>query len=310
MPAASAALQLGVRRWTVPWVRLRRVLIRTARLTAILYGALLVVLFLAQGWMVLPGRFSRGTPQARFAPPPGTELVHLTTSQGEPVTALFGPALNADGSPRPDDARRPSLLLFYGTGSWLRNFVPRFEGFRRLGVNVLVPEYVGYGLSGGEASEGGCYRTADAAYAYLLSRPDVDLRRVVIGGVSLGGAVAIDLAARKPASGLVTVSTFTTMTAMAGRQVPIAPVSLILHQRFESSRKIRRVHCPILMLHGTADPFIPHAMMGSLAAAATAPVTQVDVPRADHENALSIDGPEPAAHLREFLERVEPGGGR
>ena len=43
-----------------------------------------------------------------------------------------------------------------------------FERFRRLGVNVLIPEYVGYGMSGGKPSERGCRGTADAAYEYLV----------------------------------------------------------------------------------------------------------------------------------------------
>ena len=38
-----------------------------------------------------------------------------------------------------------------------------FDQFRRLGLNVLIPEYVGYGMSGGKPSETGCRETADAA---------------------------------------------------------------------------------------------------------------------------------------------------
>jgi fermentation-respiration switch protein FrsA (DUF1100 family) len=159
-------------------------------------------------------------------------------------------------------------------------------------------------MSGGTASEAGCYRTADAAYAHLLSRPDVDPRRIIIAGISLGGAVAIDLASRKPASGLLTFSTFTSMTDMARRQHPYVPVSLLLHERFESREKIRRVHCPILMFHGTADPLIPFSMMGRLAGAAGAPATLVPVPRADHDGVFTTGGEEPVRHLRAFFDAV------
>ena len=49
-----------------------------------------------------------------------------------------------------------------------------FDRFRRLGLNVLIPEYVGYGMSGGKPSEAGCRDTADAAYEHLRKRKDVD----------------------------------------------------------------------------------------------------------------------------------------
>ena len=45
----------------------------------------------------------------------------------------------------------------------------RFDRFRRLGLNVIIPDYVGYGMSGGSPSEKGCQATADAAYDYLVS---------------------------------------------------------------------------------------------------------------------------------------------
>jgi fermentation-respiration switch protein FrsA (DUF1100 family) len=290
-----------------PPSRRRRLLgraLRTARALAITYVVLIASMYFLQGWLILPGRRSQGTAEAAVRPVPGTEMVRLRTADGEPIVALFAPALSEDGRPLPDAARRPTLLLFYGTGSWLSSFLPRVERLRRLGVNVLTPEYVGYGLSGGSASEAGCYATADAAYAHLLTRKDVDPQRIIIAGFSLGGAVAIDLASRKPASGLVTFSTFTTMTDMAYRQQPYVPCSLLLQQRFESVRKIRQVRCPILLIHGASDGFIPISMMRRLARAATVPVTQVAVPGADHESLFSVGGDEPVRHLNSFLRAV------
>ena len=84
-----------------------------------------------------------------------------------------------------------------------------FEGLRRLGVNVLIPEYPGYGMSDGRASERGCYAAADVAYDYLARRPDIDRAQIIVAGHSLGGAVAVDLASRRHVAALITLSTFT-----------------------------------------------------------------------------------------------------
>ena len=86
-------------------------------------------------------------------------------------------AARAEGSPTPRPSRRPTLLYFYGNGMCLNDALDAFDHFRRLGANVLIPEYVGYGMSGGQPSESGCRATADAAYDHLQRRKDVDPRR-------------------------------------------------------------------------------------------------------------------------------------
>jgi len=169
--------------------------------------ALLTVLYLAlalpchaslQTSVIFPGHSTQGQPEAQLNPPPGSELIGLRTSRGERIVALFGAALTPEGLPHPSASARPTILFFYGNAMCLSKSMDEFEGFRRLGANVLIPEFVGYGLSEGQPSETGCYETADAAHAYLLTRGDVDRRRIVAAGWSLGAAVALDLASREP----------------------------------------------------------------------------------------------------------------
>lgn len=237
----------------------------------------------AQSWMIFPGRASQGQPWARVAPRQGTELLTLTTAGGERVAALFGPALSAGGQPLEDAASRPTILFFYGNGDCLANARGLLEDFRRLGVNVLVPEYVGYGMSEGEAGEAGCYATADAAYEHLVGRPDVDSGRIYAAGWSLGAAVAVDLASRRPVAGLAAFSAFTSVADMARAFYPFLPVGWILQHRFENEAKIARVSCPVLIGHGRLDRVIPFAMSERLAAAAAGPVTRFEV-ETDHND--------------------------
>src|SRR5580693_5922263 len=103
---------------------------------------------------VFPGHVSRGKASARFGVPAGAELVSLRTRRGRGIKALFSGARRAGA---------PTFLFFYGNDMCLRTAVPVFELLRKLDVNVMIPEYVGYGLSEGRPSEGGCYATAGAA---------------------------------------------------------------------------------------------------------------------------------------------------
>jgi pimeloyl-ACP methyl ester carboxylesterase len=270
----------------------------------LIYVGLLIVLSWFQSRMIFPGQVTQGRPEARVDPP-GSELVTLKAKGGERVVALFGPALPKLGeTPLPDARSRPTILYFYGNGNCLATCLDEFDAFRRLGANVLIAEYLGYGLSGGRASESGCYAAADAAYEHLRSRNDVDMHRIIVAGWSLGGAVAIDLASRREVAGLATFSTFTGMTEMAGRQFPYLPVALLLRHRFESERKMARVTCPVLVGHGRADGLIPFEMSERLAAAAKGPVTRLTIDDANHGDFFSSGGRRVLDVFGQFLDET------
>lgn len=279
--------------------------LRLAFAVPLLYLILLAAMYFEQTWLVLPGRRSQHWKSAVVHPSAGAEIVHFTTASGDSMAALYGSALTPQGTAHPNAARQPTLLYFYGTGAWLKTVVPEIEAFRRLGLNVLCPEYVGYGMSEGAASEANCYASADAAYDYLLNSRNTSPRRIVSVGSSLGGAVAIDLAARKPVAGLVTFSTFTSMNEMAQLKYGFVPVGLLLNQRFASVDKVAQIRCPILMFHGTSDPFIPYSMMERLAARATSPVTQIPVPDADHDHFFATGGYRQLPALSRFIEQIQ-----
>ena len=180
-----------------------------------------------------------------------------------------------------------------------------FEDFRRLGTNVVVADYVGFGQSAGKPSETGCRDTADAVYDYVVKHKDVNATRIVPVGWSLGGAVAIDLAAHKPVAGLVAFSSFARATALARRSFPVFPVKLLLRHRFDSLSKIGRVNCPILIGHGRRDRIVPFWMADELAAAAKTPVTRLTID-SDHNDFFNVGNKEILQALSRFLNQTKP----
>src|SRR5208337_778207 len=143
--------------------RWRSVLVKGARLLMLILVGFLAMLYLLQDRLIFPGSATQGSPQAGVHPRSGAELLELATSRGERVAALYGPALLPDGRPHPAASSRPALVYFYGNAMCLAYAEPEFDRFRRLGLNVLIPDYLGYGLSGGKASETGCRETAETA---------------------------------------------------------------------------------------------------------------------------------------------------
>jgi fermentation-respiration switch protein FrsA (DUF1100 family) len=297
-PAASTAAPPALRpRW-------RRWGARALKLSALAYIGLVIVFYLLQTWMIFPGAATQGKAEARVKPAPDEELVQLDTASGEKIYLLFAPALTAQGLPHPGAARRPTILYFYGNAMTISTCYDELYRFRRLGANVAIAEFVGYGLSSGKPSEAGVYATADAAYEYLLTRKDVDAKQLIPAGRSLGGAAAIYLGSRHAVGGVATFSAFSSMVDM-GRQVLLwFPTSLLLRHRFENEARVPRIKCPIFLAHGTVDKLVPFAMHARLAKAARSAVTLSPVEGADHNDIFEIGGRKLMEQFGEFVEKV------
>jgi fermentation-respiration switch protein FrsA (DUF1100 family) len=181
-----------------------------------------------------------------FLPPPssyGPELeglVLLPTAVGDTAAAQLSRTPGAG----------TAVLFTHGNAEDVGHLQDFAAAYAALGVTVLTLEYPGYGLSTGEPSEPGAYAAADAALSYLEEQGFAP-GRVVLHGRSLGGAVAVDLASRRPVAGMILESTFTSAFQV------MLPIGGLPGDRFRSLAKLPRVHCPALVIHGTRDEVIP-----------------------------------------------------
>ena len=219
---------------------------------------------------------------------------------------LFGRSTNPSSNP----ATAPTLLWFYGNAMSMNDALSEFHLFRQLGANVLLVEYTGYGMSGGSPSEQGCYQAAESGYQYLLTRPDIDTRKLIAVGWSLGGAVAVDLAARHAGeshiAALMTFCTFTSMAEVAQQHYPFAPVKLLLTQRFASEEKMGKIRVPMLIGHGCRDSIVPFSMSDRLARAAGGTVVRIESPAADHNDFFDVAAGQIHPAVAQFFQNLHP----
>ncbi len=182
-----------------------------------------------------------------FAPPEQyglrLEEVWITTDDGVRLNAWFVP----------NHSSRKALVWFHGNAENIGYGLDQLKALARLGTNVLAVDYRGYGKSEGSPDEAGVYRDAEAAYRYLAENRRFESRNIFVYGHSLGGAVAVDLAARRECGGLIVESSFSSGRAMARRMFRIPLFAYIPKSRFDSLAKIRQVRAPILIVHGTRD---------------------------------------------------------
>ena len=91
---------------------------------------------------------------------------------------------------------------------------------------------------------------------------------------------------------------------MAPRVVPGYPMSIVLRSHFRNDEKISRVTCPILLMHGDQDSFVPPWMMTRLAAKAGGRATVVTLPGCDHNDVFDLGGEIVSEAISSFLKRA------
>jgi fermentation-respiration switch protein FrsA (DUF1100 family) len=265
-------------------------------------AVLLAVLYFAQRSLIY---FPHGeVPAASAVGLPTAEVVRFETEDGLDLHAWFVPAreppAGSAGSPTPLQAAR-TILVFNGNAG-NRAFRARLAAlFAEYGWSTLLVDYRGYGGNPGLPSEGGLERDARAALKYALSRPDVDARRIVFFGESLGAAVAIRLAVDYPPAALILRSPFSSLTDIGAHHYPLLPVRLVLKDRYASIDRVSKVQSPVLVIAGDADGIVPLQYSERLFAAANEPKRFVVIEDADHNDEALLTGPGVLKAIREFL---------
>jgi uncharacterized protein len=199
-------------------------------------------------------------------------------------------------------AGSPLVTLFlHGNAGNITNRTPRIQEIAAAGSSVLMLDYRGYGKSSGRPSEQGLYRDSEAGFVYLLGK-GYRAEHIILHGESLGTAVAIDLASRRPCAALILEAPFTSASDVAGTVAPY--VGPLLVRSYNSLPKIRWIRVPKLFMQGDRDEVIPLRLGQELFAAAQGSKTFWVVPGAGHNDILETAGAEYRYRLSTFYESL------
>lgn len=212
--------------------------------------------------------------------------VYLSPEPGVRLHAWFFPQPQPFEGPRTEPLA--TLLFCHGNAGNVSHRLENVYLLLRSGFEVLLFDYRGYGHSTGQPSEDGLYTDAEVAWQHLAGRAGAAGVPRIIFGRSLGGAVAVELATRVEADGLIIESTFTSIRTLARLVFPMPLPKLPV--RYDSLSKIGQIRMPLLAIHGEEDELIPFADGRALFEAAPEPKSWYPIPRASHNNTYVVGG--------------------
>ncbi|MFT5173742.1 MAG: fermentation-respiration switch protein FrsA (DUF1100 family) [Gammaproteobacteria bacterium] len=258
------------------------------------YCAVLVAMFLWQGKLVfVPSTAHVADPsQLGFS----FDDVWLTAADGVRTHAWYVPAASTTAR---------TVLFFHGNAGNISHRSETLQLYHRLGLNVLMSDYRGYGRSEGNPSERGTELDALAAWQYLRQQRGTAASAILIHGRSLGGAIALALVEQiaesdNPIGAVIVESSFTSLPDVGALAYPWLPVRWLARIYYPNQARIARVRAPLLIAHATADEVIPFHH-GQLLHAAAPTGAQFLSMRGGHNDGFLATGTEYVEALNAFI---------
>jgi fermentation-respiration switch protein FrsA (DUF1100 family) len=229
------------------------------------------------------------------------EPINFKSADGTPLSGWFVPPKS--GKPK------GTVVFSHGNAGSMGHHLGFVMWLAEAGYNVMMYDYRGFGKSGGSVDRRGMIDDVKAAFSHVVKRPDVDARRLISYGHSLGGAKSVTALGETPVKGLRAIvidgafASYQTMARVMGGQLG---ASLVSDELAPKDFVGKLAPTPLLVVHGSRDEVVPFSQGKQLYDKAREPKTLFEVKAGRHGDSLSRDSGEFRKRMLAWLaERVE-----
>lgn len=240
-----------------------------------LFCILMVLFYLFQRYLIyIP---MRQTPELSHFKATDLQIVTLHTKDAQILTSWYKPAENS----------QPTILFLHGNAGHIGYRMPLARQFINAGFGVFLLEYRGYGGNKGSPNEDGLYEDARTALQFLHQRK-IRSDQIALYGESLGTGVATKMASEYPVCAIVLQSPFASLVSLSRYHYPW--ILIKPWDRFDSLGRIKKIHSPLLVLHGKRDQLVPYEEGLTLFNQANEPKKMISYQDKDHHNMWNANG--------------------
>ena len=178
--------------------------------------------------------------------PGGAERLTLTTPDGHELVGIHIPPEVA--------TKHPTLMLGFGGNAWNGQDVAEYLHEVFPGEEVVVFHYRGYAPSTGSPSAQALI--ADAPLVYDLAVERLKPKGIIAVGFSIGSGIAAQLAAARKLDGLILVTPFDSLKAVAQSMYPWLPIGPFFEHEIDAASALERLRTPVAIIAAERDEIV------------------------------------------------------
>lgn len=233
------------------------------------------------------------------------EPINFRSGDGTPLHGWFIPAKGKTAQ-----TAKATIVFSHGNAGSISYHLGFCAWLAEAGYNVMLYDYRGFGKSGGSVDRRGMINDVKAAFAYALKRTDIDTKRLISYGHSLGGAQSVTALGEAPVKGLrgiIVDSAFASYHTMARVIGGKLGASLVTDELAPKDYVQKLAPVPLLVVHGDCDEVVPVSQGLQLYESAGHPKTLFEVKTGRHGTALTTEGGIYRKRLLEWLDAALDG---
>jgi len=179
--------------------------------------------------------------------PPGAERLSLETPDGHRLAGIHIPA---DVRPR-----SKTLILGFGGNGWNGQDVAEYLHELYPDHDVVVFHYRGYAPSTGSPSAEALIADAPLVHDFVVGK--LKPKKVVGVGFSIGTGVAAQLSAARKLDGLILVTPFDSLKAVAQSMFPWLPIGPFFSHEMDAAAALEKNRVPVAIVAAQRDEIVP-----------------------------------------------------
>lgn len=179
--------------------------------------------------------------------PHASETLSIETPDGDTIVGIH---VRADRA-----ARNPTLILGFGGNAWNGQDVGEYLHELYPDDEVIAFHYRGYSPSTGSPSAEALISDAPLIYDTAVKR--VKPRRIIAAGFSIGSGIAAQLASKRKLDGLILVTPFDSLKAVAQSMYPWLPIAPLFQHEIDAAGALKDSRVPVAIIAAERDEIVP-----------------------------------------------------
>jgi pimeloyl-ACP methyl ester carboxylesterase len=206
--------------------------------------------------------------------PPSAERLSVRTPEGDTLHGVHIPADQLDAS--------RTLILGFGGNAWNGQDVAEYLHEIFPEHDVVAFHYRGYSPSTGSPS--GVALVVDAPLIYDMAVERLKPAKVIGVGLSIGTGVAAQLSARRKLDGLILVTPFDSLKALAQAMYPWLPIGPFFEHEIDAAGPLQKTATPVAIIAAERDQIVPAERTAALRKRVSNLVYDRTIARAGHND--------------------------